>query len=93
MRTLAPAALEPAGLRKPASKAGYRKPYQPTLVPETLIPDAVAETGDPDFPGERLMVWLNPRLHEERRRERERLLAATRMTLEKIAASVRAGTL
>ena len=55
--------------------------------------DAVAEITSPDFPGERLMVCLNPRLREDRRRTREALLAATEEVLEAIAASVRAGTL
>ena len=53
----------------------------------------MAEIRSPDFPGERLMVCLNPRLREERRRKREELLAATEETLERIATSVRAGTL
>ena len=100
--------LEPAGLdwisalkavdlrklaRTPAKKPGDKKPPQPALAPETPVPDAVAEIHSPDFPGERLMVCLNPRLREERRRKREELLAATEETLERIAASVRAGTL
>ena len=41
---------------------------------------------------ERLIICLNPRLGEERRRKRE-LLAATGETRERIAASVRAGAL
>ena len=63
------------------------------LVPEALVPDAVAEDTGPDFPGERLMVCLNPRLREERRRKREDLLKATEEALEAIAASVRSGRL
>ena len=63
------------------------------LEPETLVPDAVAEITGPDFPGERLMVCLNPRLREERRRKREDLLQATEEALETIAASVRSGRL
>ena len=63
------------------------------LVPEALVPDAVAEVTGPDFPGERLMVCLNPRLREERRRKREELLKATEEALEAIAASVRSGRL
>ena len=59
------------------------------LVPERLIPDSVAEITSPDYPSERLMVCLNPRLREERARKREDLLAATEATLEKIALSVR----
>ena len=63
------------------------------LVPEALVPDAVAEVTGPDFPGERLMVCLNPRLREERRRKREDLLKATEEALHGIAASVRSGRL
>ena len=90
-------ALKAADLRKlakpPAKKPGEKQPPRPALAPETPVPDAVAEIRSPDFPGERLMVCLNPRLREERRRKREELLAATEQTLDKIAASVRAGTL
>ena len=63
------------------------------LAPEALVPDAVAEVTGPDFPGERLMVCLNPRLREERRRKREDLLKATEEALDAIAASVRSGRL
>ncbi|MCY3649714.1 MAG: IS1634 family transposase [Acidimicrobiaceae bacterium] len=63
------------------------------LEPEALVPDAVAEVTGPDFPGERLMVCLNPRLRQERARKREELLKATEEALEAIAASVRAGRL
>ena len=57
------------------------------LVPEALAPDAVAEITGPEFPGERLMVCLNPRLREERRRKREELLGATERTLADIVAA------
>ena len=56
-------------------------------------PTPSLRSGSPHFPGERLMVCLNPRLSEERRRKCGKLLATTEETLEKIAASVRAGTL
>ena len=56
-----------------------------TLNPELLTPDSVAEIISPDFPGERLLVCLNPRLREERRRKRESLLLATEQTLSEIA--------
>ena len=59
------------------------------LVPEALVPDAVAEVTGPDFPGERLVVCLNPRLRQERARKREDLLRATEEALHRIAASVR----
>ncbi len=63
------------------------------LEPEALAPDAVAEIAGPDFPGERLMVCLNPRLRQERRRRREDLLRSTERALERIAASVGSGRL
>ena len=66
-----------------------RRPWRsgPRWNPEALVPDAVAEITGPDFPGERLMVCLNPRLREERRRKREDLLEATERTLANIAAA------
>ena len=45
----------------------------------------LAEIRSPDFPGERLIVGDNPLLAEERRRKRQRLLAATEKTLELLA--------
>jgi len=45
----------------------------------------LAEIRSPDFPGERLVVCLNPALAEERRRKRDELLAATEEALEKIS--------
>ena len=88
--------LEPAGLdwisalrtgdiRKLLRSSGPGAPAP--LEPEALVPDAVAEITGPDFPGERLMVCLNPRLREERRRKREELLEATEKTLAAIAAA------
>ena len=65
-----------------------------SLFPEHLVPDQVAEISAPeDFPGERLLVCLNPRLREERQRKREELLRATEHLLDKIAAQVRSGSL
>ena len=84
-------ALTSDDIRKLLRPAGAGKP--PPLVPEALVPDAVAEVTGPDFPGERLMVCLNPRLREERARKREDLLRATEETLETIAAAVRSGRL
>ena len=63
-------------------------PFLPALPREMPSPDAVAGIRSPHFPGERLMVCLNPRLSDERRFKRERLLATTGETLERIAASV-----
>ena len=90
-RDLAPAgldwisALRTADIRKLLKAAGPGVPAP--LDPEALVPDAVAEITGPDFPGERLMVCLNPRLREERRRKREDLLEATERTLANIAAA------
>jgi len=66
---------------------------EPDLVIEDLEEDAVAEIISPDFPGERLMVCLNPRLREERRRKREALLSVTGGELDKVVESVRTGRL
>ncbi len=87
--------LDPAGIAwiSALKSTDLRKLAQPPLVPEALVPDAVAEIASPDFPGERLMVCLNPRLREERQRKREELLQLSEQILERIAASVRAGTL
>ena len=90
-RDLAPAgldwisALRTADIRRLLRSAGPGAPAP--LAPEALVPDAVAEITGPDFPGERLMVCLNPRLREERRRKREDLLEATERTLANIAAA------
>ncbi len=59
------------------------------LRPGELVPDQVAEIRSPDFPGERLLVCLNPRLRAERARKREDLLRATEQILEGIATHVR----
>lgn len=55
---------------------------------ENPRPDTVAEIFSPDFPGERLLVCLNPRLREECERKREELLAATEAILQQIAERV-----
>ena len=90
--------LEPAGLAwvsalKTADLPPAQQRVRAGARAGALVADAVAEITSPDFPGERLMVCLNPRLREDRRRTREALLAATEEVLETIAASVRAGTL
>ena len=84
--------LEPAGLDwiSALRNADIRKLLRPSdggapLRPDELVDDAVAEIASPDFPGERLMVCLNPRLREERRRKREELLLATEAELRDIA--------
>jgi len=58
------------------------------LDPPTLVPDTVAELVHPSFPGERLLVCLNPRLRAERARRREDVLRATEETLAEIARKV-----
>ncbi len=52
---------------------------------EDMDDDAVAEIASEDFPGERLVVCLNPRLRKERARKRDDLLAATENALREIA--------
>ncbi len=63
----------------------HSKQKQPVVDPGALLPDQVAEVISPDFPGERLMVCMNPRRCQERRRKREKLLQRTEQELEKIA--------
>ena len=80
-------ALKSDDIRKLLKKP--KKGEEPPLRPDELQPDAVAEIASPDFPGERLLVCLNPRLREERARKREDLLRATEAILEEIARIVR----
>ncbi|MCY3770032.1 MAG: IS1634 family transposase [Gammaproteobacteria bacterium] len=56
---------------------------------ETVEPDKVVEIRSPDYPGERLMVCLNPRVREERARKREALLQETEQLLSALQASIR----
>ena len=77
-------------LRQPRpDKDGKQGPAP--LRPGELVPDQVAAIRSPDFPGERLLVCLNPRLRAERARKREELLQATERILERIAEMVRHG--
>ena len=79
-------------LKKPQPPAGEQSTaIQAPLRPDELLPDQVAEILSPDFPGERLLVCLNPRLRAERARKREQQLQATEAILETIAAQVRRG--
>ncbi len=85
-------ALKTTDIRRLLKARGKgRKKTPPPLKPENLVPDAVAETVSPDFPGERLMVCLNPRLREERRRKREELIQATEEILAGIAGTAANG--
>ena len=79
-------------LQAPEAAAGSdaAAPKAP-LRPGELVPDQVAEIRSPEFPGERLLVCLNPRLRAERARKREELLRATERLLEEFAAKVRRG--
>ncbi|MDE0103811.1 MAG: IS1634 family transposase [Bryobacterales bacterium] len=87
-------ALKAADLRtllkqpKPDPNNPAQDPRAP-LRPGELVPDQMAEIHSPDFPGERLLVCLNPRLKAERARKRESLLRATEEILERIADMVR----
>ncbi len=87
---LAPAALDwILALTLADVKKLFRRHFkqEPSVVadPGALLPDQVAEVISPDFPGERLMVCLNPRRRQERRRKREELLQCTEQELEKFA--------
>ena len=75
-------------LMRPPKSGGKGEEPAP-LQPGELVPDGVAEILSPDFPGERLLVCLNPRLRQERARKREDLLCATEKILETIASAVR----
>ena len=72
-----------------------RKPKEgdPALRVSDLKEDEVGEIRSDLYPGERLMVCLNPRLREERRTKREDLLVATERILEGVAELVRNGSL
>ncbi|MHB2024043.1 MAG: hypothetical protein ACYCO3_12035 [Mycobacteriales bacterium] len=62
---------------------------QMSLFDETNL----AEIAHPDYPGERLVVCLNPALAEQRARTRAALLQATETNLARLAARVAAGRL
>ena len=74
-------ALKTSQIRRLAQRGG-------PLSPAALAADQVATIRSPDFPGERLLVCLNPRLRQERRRKREALLKATETLLAQIATLV-----
>ena len=74
-------------MRPPKSGAEGDEPAP--LRPGELVPDGVAEILSPEFPGERLLVCLNPRLRQDRARKREELLRATEEILQTIASAVR----
>ena len=85
-------ALKSRDLRKLVAAPGPARkgpPGQAPVTADSLVPDAVAEITSPDFPGERLLLCLNPRLRAERRRKREELLQTTERSLAEIASSVR----
>ena len=77
-------------LKAPEPAEGEEAAAAP-LQPATLVPDHVAEIQSPEFPGERLLVCLNPRLQQERARKREALLQATEQILQEVAGKVRRG--
>ena len=84
-------ALRTDGIRKllRPSKSGGDGEAPAPLRPGELVPDRVAEILSPDFPGERLLVCLNPRLRQERARKRQELLRDTEKILQTIADAVR----
>jgi len=71
-----------SALRSPA----IRKLVEEGRVVRSLFDEAnLAEIQSPDFPGERLVVCMNPMLADERARKRKALLASTEKELEKVA--------
>ena len=79
-------------LKVPKSAAGAaEETAKAPLQPSALVPDQVAEIRSPEFPDERLLVCLNPRLQQERARKREELLQSTEQFLEQVAVKVRRG--
>ena len=70
-----------------------KKGGSPPLNLEDVEKDKVGEIKSDLYPGERLMVCLNPRLREERRRKREELLSAPEGVLEEIERLVSNGSL
>ncbi len=96
------AELEPSGLdwisalKTSDIRNLLKKPKEgekPPLNLEDVEEDRVGEIRSDLYPGERLMVCLNPRLQEERRRKREDLLSATERILEEIQRLVSSGSL
>ena len=55
--------------------------------------DGIGELSSDKYPGERLLVCLNPRLRADRRRKRNDLLTAVDGLLEKLSQRVASGTL
>ena len=80
-KELIPAGLDWISALKPAD---IRKLAKGPLTADVRVPDAVAGTASPGFPGERLMVRFNPRLRDERRRKRGELPDAMEGRLEEI---------
>lgn len=62
-----------------------------TIQPSLFDKRNLAEVSDARFPGERLVVYYNPLLAEERARKREALLAATEKELARVVAMVERG--
>lgn len=62
------------------------------LIRPDLETERLAEITSPEFPGERLFACYNAQLAEQRRQNRQALLAATQAELETLAASVRRAT-
>lgn len=64
---------------------------RPPLCPGELVTDQVGELRSADFPGERRLVCVNPRLQAEKVHQRELRLKGTERILEDLAAKVRWG--
>ena len=79
------AALKPAGIRKLVEDK--------TIQMELFDKRNLFEIEHPDYPGERLVVCLNPELRKMRGHKRQSLLEATKLELQKIQAMVARGKL
>ena len=79
------AALKPQGIKKLVED----KAVQMDLFDKRNL----CEITHPDYPGERLVVCLNPELRKMRGHKRQSLLEATKMELQKIQAMVARGEL
>ena len=85
-------ALKSSDIRSLATKPNEGE-EKPPLDLENTEQDEVGEIRSDLYPGERLVVCLNPRLREERRARREDLLSATERILEEIRTLVSNGSL
>lgn len=79
------AAYPELGYLSALNSAGIRALIQEGTIATSLFDHRnLAEIASDEFPGERLVVCLNPLLRDDRRRTRQELLEATRKALDKL---------